>query len=56
MCDTRADAPLGDFAAGTGQIDTGDQPEADESWYGRIAWGTADGPLTDPSPTHEAHA
>ena len=55
-CDPQPDAALADFAPGTGQIDTGDQPEADETWYGRIAWGTAAGPLSDPSPVREAHA
>ncbi len=56
MCDTQPDSPLSDFAPGGGETDTGCQPEADESWYGRIAWGTADGPLSDPSPVREAHA
>jgi hypothetical protein len=56
ICDPQADSPLADFALNGGDIDTGCQPEADETWYGRIAWGTADGPLSDPSPTHEARA
>jgi hypothetical protein len=56
MCGTVPDSPLVDFAPGSGDIETSSSPEVDEIWYCRIAWGTADGPLSDPSPAHEAQA
>ena len=54
-CDPDPAALLADFASGEGDIDTGDQPEAGETWYARIAWGTAGGPLSGPSPACGAH-